>query len=395
MLRWAMLLCATLLSACATAPPAAPPLPLAALLHDDAFTAPAQRIDPGALFQLSDAMRQHLASVPKHPLDGTDPRRLLIDLLYRKRSLALEYDASTTRTAAGTFEARAGNCLSLVIMTAAFAKEMGLPLRYRSVDVEESWSRGGGVLFASGHVNLALQWPQAKGRVERNFDGPMVVDFLPADETRNLVTHDIEESTVVAMFMNNRAAEAVARGALDEAYWYAREAVQQDSHFYSAYNTLGVIYMRQGQPQWALPVLQALLEREPHNAKVMGNLVMALNAAGRAAEADVLAARLASIEPYPPYHFFRAGLLAMQQHEYRVARELFRKEVQRQAFNAEVHFWLARAAQSLGNSREAAKHLELARQNSNTPAEQAIYAAKLDWLRAHQSSQERQGATAQ
>ncbi len=53
------------------------------------------------------------------------------------------------------FQARTGNCLSLVIMTAAFAKEVGLPVRFQSVYVPETWSRSGNLYFSSGHVNLA------------------------------------------------------------------------------------------------------------------------------------------------------------------------------------------------------------------------------------------------
>ena len=48
-----------------------------------------------------------------------------------------------TRNAAEAFDARSGNCLSLVIMTAAFAKELGLPVRYQNVFVDEAWSRSG------------------------------------------------------------------------------------------------------------------------------------------------------------------------------------------------------------------------------------------------------------
>jgi hypothetical protein len=38
-----------------------------------------------------------------------------------------------TRNAPQTFAARAGNCLSRVIMTAAFAKEIGVPIRHPMV----------------------------------------------------------------------------------------------------------------------------------------------------------------------------------------------------------------------------------------------------------------------
>ena len=54
-------------------------------------------------------------------------------------------------------------------------------------------------------------------------------------------------TTVVAMFMNNRAAESIAQGKLDDAYWWARAAIVHDPNFIAAYNTLGVAYHRKGR----------------------------------------------------------------------------------------------------------------------------------------------------
>ena len=100
----------------------------------------------------------------------------------------------------------------------------------------------------------------------------MTVDFLPPQKCR--AAHAlIGEHTIVAMYMNNRAAEAFAKGQVNEAYWWVRGAIGQDPHFVSAYNTLGVIYRRHGNPAEAQKVLAFALEREPRNTRIMSNLV--------------------------------------------------------------------------------------------------------------------------
>ena len=109
-----------LLAACASAPPMPPATDL---FHDSAFAPPAEPIDPGAALAVSPAMRTYLAANFAQRSRNVDRRRQLINALYRG-DLKLEYDAESTRTAAEAFDARSGNCLALVLMTAAFAKDL-------------------------------------------------------------------------------------------------------------------------------------------------------------------------------------------------------------------------------------------------------------------------------
>ncbi len=383
MMRW-ILACTTIaLAACAsTAPPAAPADP--PVLRDAAFAPPSQPVGAESVFALSDAMKAFLAT---HSVsmrrEGADARRQLVEMLYGRQQLGLEYEGSITRNAAEAFAARAGNCLSLVIMTASFAKALGLPVRYQRVFVDESWSRSGDLYFANGHVNLSLDRVPGRGHHFAHDRQPaLVVDFLPGEDLRGQRTQELAERTIVAMFMNNRAAEALARGAVDDAYWWAREGVLQDPDFSAARNTLGVVYLRHGLAADAERVFGALLQREPANANALGNLVQALRQQGRMAEADVQAARLARLEPVPPFHWFNAGLQAMREHDYLRARDLFKRELQREPYYHEFHFWLAQSELALGNVTSARQHLEQALQASTTAREHEIYAAKLDRLRA-------------
>ncbi len=384
MMRW-VLACTTLaFAACASAPPPAA-LPEAPLpLRDDAFAPASQPVSARSVFALSDAMRSFLSSTSAAGLhEGGDTRRQLVDLLYRRQKLAIEYDSSVTRTAAETFAARAGNCLSLVIMTASFAKALDVPVRFQRVFVEDSWSRSGDDLyFASSHVNLALDWAPVAGRFSHDRQPTLVVDFLPGEDLRGRRTQELSEGTIVAMYLNNRAAEALARGALDDAYWWAREAVLQDPAFGAGRNTLGVVYLRRGLAADAGRVLEGLLAREPANVNALVNLAQALRQQGREPEAQALDLRLAQLETTPPFHWFNAGLQAMRERDYEAARDLFRRELRRDGTYHEFHFWLAQAELALGHPAAAQRHLEKALQESTSARQHEIYSAKLDRLRA-------------
>jgi tetratricopeptide (TPR) repeat protein len=374
---WPVLLTCLLLTACASAPPsAAPP----ALFHDALFEPPAQPVQAEAIFALSDEMKHYVDTELASQLRHKGMQRGLMEALYAKRQLKLEYNADRTRNATEAFEARAGNCLSLVIMTAAIAKHLGLQVSYQSVYVDDIWSRNQDLYFASGHVNLVLG-QRPIDATSRGTISTWTIDFLPPEDLRGQRSREVGESTIVAMYMNNRAAESLAAGELNDAYAWARAALTHEPGFLSAYNTLGVVYLRHGQAAAADTVFAHVLQRAPTNTVAMANRVRTLGELGRADEAAALADHLARLDPEPPYHFFERGQAAMRAGDHRAARDWFAKETARAPYNPEFHFWLAVADFRLGELDEARKHLALAMQSSTTRSDRQLYAAKLAQLK--------------
>ena len=380
MRNWAALLLCALLTACAT--PQRVPAP-EFLFRDEIFAAPSERIAAGDVFALSDPMKRYLRTSIAGQLQsmGSQQQRLL-NALYQKDQLKLQYDASVTRNASQAFDARAGNCLSLVIMTAAFAKELGLQVRYQSAYLEETWGRSGDLLVRSGHVNVTLD-RRFGDRSTIGNTSALTIDFLPAENLRGLRSRDISEEMIIAMYMNNKAVEALVEGRLDDAYAWTREAVLQSPEYLGSHNTLGVLYMRRGDLAQSAKVFNYLLERDPTNARAMSNLAQVFARQGRDVESAALLRRLAEIEPVAPFHYFQRGLAAMEQEDFKLARDLFAKEVARADYHAEFHFWLAIANFKLGDIEPARKHLTLAMENGATRNDRALYAAKLAWLQTH------------
>lgn len=384
MKSWGALLCSLLLAACASPPVAQRP---ESPFRDDLFAPPSVGISASEVFALSSEMRNYLQNEIADQLRTKGPQRGLIDALYDKNQLKLDYDVELTRDAAQTFAARAGNCLSLVIMTAAFAKEMGLPARYQRVLVDDAWSRSGDMYFSSSHINLTLGNTEIGDHILDDKTAQLTIDFVePRDMYRRRV-REITEDTVVAMYMNNRAAESLARGQVTDAYWWAREAIVQDPRFLSSYNTLGVVYRHHGNLRQAERVLSHVLELEPANTQVMSNLVLVFTDEGRTQDATALSRKLEQLEPFPPFYFFNLGRIAMDQGDYEAARKLFAKEVDRDVYYHEFHFWLAAAYLGLGETRQAREQLALAMETSTTHKQHELYAAKLDRLRAYRHEQ--------
>jgi len=267
-------------------------------------------------------------------------------------------------------------------MTAAFARELGLQVRYQSAYLEETWTRRGDLLLKSGHVNITLG-QRIGDRTASPLQFSMTIDFLPPEELRNLKTIEVRESLIVAMFMNNRSVEALVQGRLDDAYAWAREAVRADPWFLAAQNTLGVVYLRRGALAQANTVFEYVLAADPEDTRALSNLAEVATREGRDDRAARLRARLAQLEPEPPLHFYNLGLAAMQREDFRAARDLFAKEAARGDAAADVHYWLGVAYYRLGDIGRAARELSRAAEASASRSERDLYSAKLDWLRAH------------
>ncbi len=376
------LLAAILLSGCVSVETKTYAAPL---FHDELFAPPTERINRDDVFAVNDEMRRYLASDIADQLREKGRQQGLFNALYSKDQLKLEYDSVRTRNAQEAFTARAGNCLSLAIMTAALAKEMGLNISFQRVFAEQDWSRSGGIYFSSGHVNLTLGKRQYDGQFRFGDGNLLTIDFFPLRENARQHAWIVGEETIIAMYMNNRAAESLVAGNVDNAYWWAREAIRQDANLLISYNTLAVIYRHHKNLPEAESVLNFALAREPDNLQVMSNLAIVFSDQGRAAESKALALRVAELQPYPPFHFFNLGQIAMRDGNFKVARDLFAREVARAENQSEFHFWLASAYFSLGEIGEAQKHLALAKQNSATPKEHALYAAKLERLKAYRN----------
>lgn len=363
-----------LLTACATPPPVQQERPQD-LFNDQAFGQPTERIDTVDIFALDAEMQHYLDNEINRKVYADGKIMALFNQLFHNDRVKFSYDAAKTRGAADVFRERRGNCLSFTIMTAAFAKQMGLPIQFHNVANGEIWDRNGNLDFLIGHVNVTVGYPGIAHAI-----GPepaRVIDFAGDQNLRNEWSEDIGEDVIVAMYLNNRSVEELAKGDLANAYWWARAAIVHTPAFLGSYNTLGVIYTRNHMTAQAEAVFRRVLEHEHDNVVAMSNEVQALNALGRHDEAQALKQRLTALQPYPPYYFFNRGIEAMRTGDFKTARSEFTKEVNRASYNHQFHYWLALADYYLGDVGETRKQLTIAMENSPNPEQHDLYAAKL------------------
>lgn len=377
-MRHVLVALATFLLGACTSIPAVRNAP--SLFHDDAFKPASVPIDAEAVFALSLPMRQYLEGEIAQRLRTEGSRLGLIDALQDSGRLNLEYDSSITRNASEAFDAHTGNCMSLVILTSALARELGLEVQFQQVLRERVMSRDGDLVFYNGHVNVVLIEHRRKDGVMKDRKTAAVIDFLRTPERSRQRVKTVSRETVIAMYMNNRAAEEIAAGRIDNAYWWARAAIKQESRYTDTYNTLGVIYRRRGALEPAATALEFALQLEPGNTTAMSNVIPVLKDLGRTRDADRWSIRLSELQAFAPFQFFDQGQAAMQRGDFAQASKLFAKEIERAAYYHEFHYWLAMAQLGLRDTKLARKHFTIARDNATTRADAATYQEALNAL---------------
>lgn len=362
------------------------PPPVAPLLHDDLFGQPPRPAEATGVMALDAGMRDFVDRLLLQAPRDRDRARRLAEALYSRVELQLEYDSRVTRNAAQAFAARSGNCLSLVLMTAALARGLGLDVSYQSAALADAYSRNGSFTVQTGHINLVLAPRQSRSYqngVSYQHDlESLRIDFLPPEAIRGLRTVPVSEQRVLAMFMNNRAFEALQRNEPAAAYAWVREALLSDAGFWPAYNTLGVIYQRAGQPVAAAAAFEQVLAQDPDNLPAMANLAPVLRALGRDADAGRWTARQLVLQPFAPFHFLGLADAALSRGDLAGARDLLAREAAVTGDSHELFFLRARLQLAMGREGQAAAELQRALDSADTQAQRQAYAAKLQRLRA-------------
>lgn len=383
MRRWTLpwmaalaLAAALVLGGCATPVPPSPP-PDDGVFNDALFQPPSQPPDVSRLFELTPAMRQYVAERIEPQVWRKGAQHALLDALYTQGELRLEYDAVHTRTAAEAFEARKGNCLSLVIMTAAFARELGLTVRFRDVLDRPAIEPNGDLTFVVGHVNLALAHGPGTKRLGTLDTSWLIVDFLPGQDLGRQQWREVDERRIRAQFMNNRAAEELARGRVHDAYWWLRGAREQDPTFANLYNTLGVLYRHRGALPEAERALRTALALDPGNEHVAGNLAGLQVAQGGAPAATGLVRPVSSR--------YAEARRSLDDGQPKQALLILQGELGLTPRNPELHHLLAITQARLGNTPRAHWHLERAAEYSAADVQRQRYAGKLERLKAASS----------
>ncbi|MDP5209565.1 tetratricopeptide repeat protein [Microbulbifer sp. 2205BS26-8] len=229
---------------------------------------------------LTAEMRRFLADIAL----GASPQKRLTSLIkaFETQKFHVEYDQTTTLTAAQTFHNRRGNCLSFTLMIVAMARELGVEASFNQVSVPPVWSHEEAQTFVVyRHVNMVSEGPRGRRVIDFN-----LAAYDPAYRQRRL-----EDTSAFSLYYSNRGVELMRAGKGEKAFLYLRKALELRPRKSDLWANLGAFYSHFGHYSEAEQSYRQALYFNNIHLVAMSDLARLYRFSGRERLADAYAAR--------------------------------------------------------------------------------------------------------
>ncbi|WP_220743729.1 tetratricopeptide repeat protein [Shewanella colwelliana] len=292
------------------------------------------------------------------------------------------YQDNMTRVAAETYGDRAGNCLSLVLLTAAMADALDVDVEFQEIEVPPIWDKQGDFYLVNGHINLRLI-PKETNDTFHVSKQAIQVDFLPERSVRGYAKKQIDKATVMAMFYNNVAAESLVVGDFDKAYSHIKQSLQLKADFVPALNTLAILYRYKGLDDAAETVYKLALGQDEEDMNALFNYAVLLSSQNRLEEWAEVHKTLELARIRNPYYYYDMAQQVYFDRQYDEALTWYKRAVEKANYRHEFYFGLSRAYWATGDEDKAKRNLEKALALTGDEHNKQRYQAKLHAMKTH------------
>lgn len=336
------------------------------------------------LFRLDDEMSAMVNTKLVNSLTTKQKARVLLEHIFNEENIALSYEGNANFTATKTYHGKKANCMSLTIMAYALAKAANMNVNFQQVKVPEYWVRNGQYNLLTGHVNLLVRENTADKKHLVWGSKSTLIDFDPFVAKKNFPSQVIEKNTILAMFYNNKGAEAMVYNNYPLAYQYLKEATLVDPQFSAAWGNLGILYKLTGHYESAEYAYLKAITLNHNNLTSWGNLALLLNMEGRVEEALPIEEHIHKSRLANPYYHALLGNEALMNNAYQAALSHYKKAIQLDDEQHEFYFGLAKTYYKQDNYRLAKRAMTKAISLTNMKNTQRQYIAKLNFLKVNE-----------
>ena len=353
----------------------------AVVLHDEVFSAFSEySIESEAqIFALNDEAVAFVKQSLKGVFKPQEQIEALVKNIFSRSRFNLLYRAEANTPASETFDMGAANCLSMSIMTYALAKHAGFAVRFQDIEIPEYWTRREGQSLLNRHINLQILPKSSQEKmhfITRGFE----VDFDAQASREHAPKTFVSIQQVLAMYYNNKGADALLTDEYDKAYAYFRAAISHAPHSAPVLANLGYLYRLNGHKQFAEDAYLRALDVDQDNLTAWGNLAYLYRHTERLAQAAQISARIERKRVNNPFYHVSLGDEAFDKGHWQQSLQHYRTALKLDKSYHEVFFGLAKTYHALGDIVRSKHYLTLAKNKARTQQEEDSYQGKLALL---------------
>ena len=280
---------------------------------------------------------------------------------------------SATLNAEQTLQEHEGNCISLAILTHAYAQLVGLKTGFQAVSSEPVYSKQNNIVYVSGHFRTKVYAPLNE---DDNYLVPpgSIIDYFPS--RGSFYSGHAELKDLISRYYSNLAAQALALKQFDLSYSYILKANEYTPNAASLYNLAAVLHRQSGDLAGAKHIYQTAIQYGFKDTNLLHNYAVLAKQLDDHSLAEQLNSQLAMLEQ-DPFELLTTAINARNNGQFYKAKQQLEDAIALAPYLSEPYVELAIISYQQGNEQSSKEWLEKAIEIENKDEKLALYHAKL------------------
>jgi len=305
------------------------------------------------IFALSEKQKEDFFTYFHSKILLNEPEHKIVSSYVEQRLSDFDYYGDTFIASEG-LRGEKGNCMSLAVITSAYAKLLGLMMDYRLVLSQPVYEKSNGLVITSQHVQTRIFEPKKEKFF--GFGSHVIVDYFP--EFLQVRGKYIKHNAFVSLFYQNMAGQYLNKGDVTLAYANAYQAYQLDPESSSALNLLALASKHKGELAQAEKIYRYILEENADDLLSLNNYIILLSAQGRVEEAMIYQEQLDSLYDPNPYNWIDLAEKQLEQDLQLDALSSYNKAIRLAPYLQEPYIQAFRILMAQGQPMKAEHYLQ-------------------------------------
>lgn len=294
---------------------------------------------------------------------------------YIERSLRNFSYHGDTLTAQQTIELAHGNCISLAILTQAYANLIDLETGFQEMTSEPVFAKEGNLVFIANHFRTKLYRPfiEEAGQITAIQPG-VLIDYFPSRGSFYVGSATYDD--LIAKYYSNLAADALLENDYNQVYSLLIKANQYTPNDAELFNLAAILHRRVNDQITSQRIYQTALDQQLQSLNLLSNYKVLAEDVGNEMLVEQLSSLLTAQEK-DPYELIALGESEALKGRLMNAKRHINEAMEKAPYLAEPYVALAKIRYQQGNLNDAQKLLNQAMKLERDQQQRNIYAAKL------------------